>query len=108
MSFTFADPLAPLIAQSRRPYDVDIYVASNQKVTSKGIGNVRIKTETCFKVIKDVLYVRDLSANLLSVSALTKTGLKVNFHETICDIIVSRRSSLLKAYERYWPIQACL
>ena len=84
-----------------RPYNVDIYVANNQKVTSKGIGNVRIKTETGFKVIKDVLYVPDLSANLISVSALTKTGLKVNLYEIVCDIIGSKGNLLLKAHERH-------
>ena len=48
--------------------------------------DIRIKTETGFKMIKDVLYVPDLSANLISVSALTKVGLKVNCYGTVCVI----------------------
>lgn len=62
-------------------------MANNAKVSSKGIGDVRIKTSNGFKLIRDVLYVPDLSANLISVSALTSIGLKVNFFEKTCQII---------------------
>lgn len=82
-----------------KPYSAEIFVANKEKVFSKGIGTVRIKTPNGFKTIHEVLYVPDLSSNLLSVPALTKTGVKVSFYDSTCDIIGSQGNVLMKANE---------
>lgn len=80
---------------SLKPYQTEIFVANNAKVLSKGIGTVRIMTSSGFKVIREVLYVPDLSTNLISVSALTGMGLQVNFLDKICNITGANGNQLL-------------
>lgn len=68
-----------------------IKVANNSSVTVQKMGNVdlnlccndgKVKTVQ----VRDILYIPELSTNLLSVSQLVKNGCQVNFHETGCNI----------------------
>ncbi|XP_024880848.1 uncharacterized protein LOC112460420 [Temnothorax curvispinosus] len=62
---------------------------ANETMTSEGIGTVDL--EIC--TLKDVMYISDLSANLLSVSAITKNGGKVIFTE---DKVVVEKDNMLE------------
>lgn len=61
----------------------NIMLANNQKITAEGIGEVKLKDSI---TIEKVLFVPNLSANLLSVSRLTQKGFTVIFNRDSCNI----------------------
>lgn len=67
-----------------------IMVANSEAVSVQSMGNVNIQTELnrneCQIQVRKVLFIPELSANLLSVSQLTKSGCKVEFTDTGCNI----------------------
>lgn len=71
-----------------------ITVANNDTVSVQQIGKVNIQTVTSNDEhriqVRDVLLIPDLSANLLSVSQLTKNGCKVEFTDSGCHIYNSK------------------
>lgn len=76
----------------------EIIVANNEKLAVKGFGNVTVSVNVNNKRddldIQDVLYVPDLSANLLSVRQLTRHGYTVVFDGKGCKIF-DRKQNLL-------------
>lgn len=78
-----------------------IMVANNDAVTVQKMGNVNIKTTVCndehLIQVRNVLLVPELSANLLSVSQLTKKGCKVEFTDEGCVIYNSQNSIIATA-----------
>ena len=71
---------------------VEVY---QQKV--KGIGNIKMNI-ICLKgtivdlVVHDVLYVPDLSTNLISIGKLNKKGFKIVFEDDKCRIHLSQET----------------
>jgi len=71
-------------------YESKVIVADNTKLQVKGSGKVNIPIfvngETRLIVAEDVLYVPNLSVNLLSVRKITQKGFTINFDESVCKI----------------------
>ena len=72
--------------------DTDVILGDGHHLKAEGSGTITLevdksdrKQETC--TLKDVLYVPDLSYNLLSVSRATKAGKTVDFSEAGCEIV---------------------
>lgn len=67
-----------------------IMVANNDSVSVQKMGNVNIQTNVMntehMIQVRNVLFIPELSANLLSVSQLTKNGCKVEFTDVGCNI----------------------
>lgn len=63
-----------------------VSIANNDKIKCEGIGLVRLETNTKVLALYNVLYVPQLSANLLSVSKLVEIGLRVVFNMGGCYI----------------------
>uniref|UniRef100_A0A2A4JC36 Retrovirus-related Pol polyprotein from transposon TNT 1-94-like beta-barrel domain-containing protein n=1 Tax=Heliothis virescens TaxID=7102 RepID=A0A2A4JC36_HELVI len=63
-----------------------VTVANNDQLKCLGIGNVELKFKNDTKIIENVMYVPGLSANLLSVSCLTKNNRRVVFDNSKCHI----------------------
>src|SRR5436190_14016879 len=74
---------------------IEINLANNQTLVSKGTGNVpvQVKNEN-IKSISKVLFVPNLSANLLSVSQTVENGKSVVFSEEGCLIYNSENFSV--------------
>lgn len=65
----------------------EITVANNQKISVHGIGTCVINVNNTDVTINDVLYVPDLSANLISVGQTIKHGNSVVFDAKGCKIV---------------------
>lgn len=62
-----------------------ICLADDRLVCTAGIGDISVITEDGFNlVLKDVLYVPDLGASLLSVNKIVKNGFQVSFSDKFC------------------------
>lgn len=64
---------------SKRSVRTSVTIASSEKLYAQCIGNVAFDMEGQTIRMKDILYVPDLDANLLSISALNRNGLSVLF-----------------------------
>ena len=69
-----------------------VRLGDNHVVEAQGIGNVRISVvlddgSVQNSVLCDVLYIKNLAVNLLSVSATTNKGYDVSFNEDTCRIL---------------------
>lgn len=65
----------------------EITVANNQKLKGNGVGEVKVNLKGDIqKTITDVIYVPDITANLLSVSKMTEKDLIVVFEKNKCHI----------------------
>ncbi|CAH2091010.1 unnamed protein product [Euphydryas editha] len=64
----------------------NVTVADNNILQCKGKGYVTVYVNKCSRIIENVLYVPNLSANLLSVSKLTDKGYSVIFNNDKCHI----------------------
>lgn len=65
----------------------EIVIANNQKLHSKGAGNVKVNLKNnSERIITDVIYVPGIAANLLSVNKMTEKGLIVVFDKEKCYI----------------------
>lgn len=63
-----------------------VSIANNDRLQSQGIGNINMKlVDTNIKVV-DVMYVPQLSTNLLSVSKMADKGITVVFNKKGCFI----------------------
>ncbi|KAG6465891.1 hypothetical protein O3G_MSEX015473 [Manduca sexta] len=63
-----------------------VSVANGEKLFTVGQGEVKVRLTNGIRTIKDVFYVPNLSANLLSVSCLVNKGYKVIFYKDKCKI----------------------
>ncbi|KAG6456369.1 hypothetical protein O3G_MSEX009690 [Manduca sexta] len=67
-----------------------IMVANNEALSVHNMGKVNIQTNICkdehLIQVRNVLFIPEVSANLLSVSQLTKNGCKVEFTDGGCNI----------------------
>lgn len=63
-----------------------VTVADNNVLQCKGKGCVTVYVDKCSRIIENVLFVPNLSANLLSVSKLTDKGYSVIFNNDKCHI----------------------
>lgn len=72
-----------------------IMVANNDAVSVQNMGKVNIQTNVCKDVhqiqVRNVLFIPELSANLLSVCQLTKNGCKLEFTDEGCNIYNTKR-----------------
>lgn len=78
-----------------------IKVANDDVVSVQNMGKVNIKTifckDECPIQVRNVLYIPELSVNLLSVSQLTKNGCKVEFTDTGCNIFNANKILIANA-----------
>lgn len=65
---------------------ISVSVANGEKLETAGHGDVKVQLKDCIRTLSNVYFVPNLSANLLSVSALVKKGYKVIFDKTRCYI----------------------
>ncbi|CAK1591320.1 unnamed protein product [Parnassius mnemosyne] len=70
-------PIPTITVASRTPLPVENMGKVNLLIN----GNEQSKIQ-----VREVLYIPKLAANLLSVSAMVKSGCKVNFRDKCCDI----------------------
>lgn len=70
----------------RSPAIATITGASKTPLPVKSMGSVNLILKGRRIQVRDVLYVPKLAANLLSVSAMVKSGCQVNFRHDGCDI----------------------
>jgi len=75
----------------------EVLVANNEKLYSFGSGDVNVIGHPHINLISDVVYVPNLSANLLSVSKMVEKGLKVEFLEDVCKIFGSDGTVMAEA-----------
>lgn len=72
-----------------------ITVANNSTVSVQNMGKVNIQTNVCKDVhqiqVRNVLFIPELSANLLSVSQLTRNGCNLEFTDEGCNIYNANR-----------------
>lgn len=66
---------------------IEVNVANGEKLAAVGQGNVKIELQNSVKTISGVYFVPRLTANLLSVSAMTRKGFEVLFDRKSCKII---------------------
>lgn len=66
-----------------------ITVANNEKLVSDTQGEVYIQSGNVVRQLKNVLFVPELSTNLISVSQLVKDGLTVTFNRSGCNVFDS-------------------
>lgn len=68
----------------------DITTANNSKMAVAGVGDIELKLQNGNDVrvvdVKEVLYIPDLTANLLSVNCITKNKNSVEFVQNECRI----------------------
>ncbi|KAG7302210.1 hypothetical protein JYU34_013686 [Plutella xylostella] len=79
-----------------------IRIADNKVLHVEGCGNVTINVPdeqgSVSKIqVRNVLYVPDLSTNLLSVSKIIKSGCKIEFNESECNIFNQNGQNIAKA-----------
>lgn len=65
---------------------VEIKVANGEKLLASGRGSVKISLQNTLRTISEVLYVPELTVNLLSVSAMTRKGFTVVFDKNVCKV----------------------
>lgn len=75
----------------------DITVANNQKILVQGVGSANVPLKNGPILVKKVLYVPELSTNLLSVSQTVKQGNSVLFDKRGCQIFNAEGSVIATA-----------
>lgn len=81
-----------------------VTVANNHKMQSNGHGIVEVLIQGRLKTLTDVIFVPELSANLLSVSKMTEKGLEVYFDVNKCivydrEVVVASATKVNGVYE---------
>ena len=83
--------------EEMKQYDSQVKVGDGRSLPVKGIGNIKMSI-ICLKgtivdlVVHDVLYVPDLSTNLISIGKLNKKGFKIVFEDDKCRIHLSQET----------------
>lgn len=65
----------------------EILVANNSKLKVNGIGNVKVNVEGRNLTLKNVHYVPEICANLISVLRITESGYQVIFTQGRCRVV---------------------
>lgn len=72
----------------------DVKIANNERLSAGGVGDLELSVVRDDRAVnthvKNVLYVPNLCANLLSVSQMVRQGLNVNFSKDTCRIMRGR------------------
>ena len=78
-----------------------VLLGDGRKVKVEGSGDVKVRVnfsdENTMITLKDVLYVPNLSMNLVSLSKATSNGLKAYFHEDLCTFTDNKNRIIAKA-----------
>ena len=84
----------------RKPKVTSVTAANKAKVSVHGEGDVLLQCNgpkgASQVILKNVLYVPDLTSNLVSVSAITRRGLRVNFVDSKCLVVSSKGNVVLE------------
>lgn len=73
----------------------EITIANNQKVSCNATGEIKVKLkDDSTRTITEVMYVPDLSANLLSVSKMVNKNMTVVFDLNGCKVYDSRKCEI--------------
>lgn len=75
-----------------------IAIANNEMLTSKFKGDVHLLINKEVRILKNVLYVPNLSTNLISVSQLVKDGYDVSFNKNGCKILEVSGNCITQAH----------
>ena len=78
---------------SKKAVKTSITVANGEKLHARSIGNVKFDLDGQTIIMKEVLHVPDLDANLLSISALNRKGFSVLFKKH--GVEIRRRGTLV-------------
>jgi len=84
-----------------------VIIGDGRSIDAVGIGRIKLKvhvgnSEYKDTILRDVYYVPELHANLLSVPRLTKQGLGVTFDENTCTILANGKvAALASSKTRY-------
>lgn len=76
-----------LVCDMRRSNSATVTVANSTTLRVEGEGYVKLLTDSADVKIHKVLYVPDICANLLSVSAMVSMGLRLEFNSSGCKIL---------------------
>jgi hypothetical protein len=89
-------------------HDQNVVLGNNETIKAVGMGDVPVRvalkngnnTSDCINVVfKDVLYVPDIAANLLSVAKITGNGVKVLFNGNECNLVGVNGEYIASAYK---------
>ena len=75
-----------------------VRIGNGEQLVVKGTRTVSIKTHSGIKLIFDVLYVPEITQNLLSVSQLLEKGYKVSFENKVCVIKNTNNIEVFKVH----------
>ncbi|KAA8546877.1 hypothetical protein F0562_003306 [Nyssa sinensis] len=76
-------------------YSSKVKIGNSEYVKVKGRGTTAVKTTSSIKLIPDVLFVPDISQNLLSVGQMLKKEYSLQFKDNQCNIFDSSRAKLV-------------
>jgi hypothetical protein len=81
-------------------YNILPLIGDGRSIDAVGIGQIKLKvhvgdSEYKDTILRDVYYVPELHANLLSVPRLMKQGLGVTFNENTCTILANGKVAAL-------------
>jgi len=75
-----------------------VRIGNGEQLAVKGTGTISIKTHSGIKLIFDVLYVPEITQNLLSVAQLLDKGYKVSFENKVCVIKNTNNIEVFKVH----------
>lgn len=75
----------------------EVTVANDMKMDVASMGKLKMKCDNVNVTLNEVLYVPNLTTNLLSVSEITSKGFKVIFYATGCNIVDENGEVLITA-----------
>jgi len=75
-----------------------VIIGNGEQLAVKGTKIVSIKTHSGIKLIFDVLYVLEITKNLLSVAQLLEKGYKVSFENKVCVIKNANNIEVFKVH----------
>lgn len=86
---------ATLFKELDESYSSKVKVGNGNIMEVKGRGTIAIPTRSGIKLIQNVLYVPDLSQNLLSVGQMLEKGYSLQFKNNICTIYNGQEAEVL-------------
>ncbi|GLU17722.1 hypothetical protein SLE2022_340780 [Rubroshorea leprosula] len=90
-----------------RNYSSRVRLGNGDVVEVKGKGVVGVQTPAGTKLIYDVLYVPDISQNLISVGQLLENKFALHFYDNMCDVVDESGVILfsVKMSDRSFPVE---
>ena len=77
-------------------YKSKVKIGNGEHVNVEGRGEVLINTLQGNTQLNNVLFVLEISHNLISVGQLIDNGLALSFHDNLCEVFNKRGAKLMK------------